>query len=329
MRVVGRVVMTLLALLLAAPGVAAAKLPGGLTIPQDLDCRQTFASYGPTGSTEFNVVPRGHLVLHVDPSTFKPTSYDFDAFWLTNQARAGGWSWNGHVNFDSGPLALQSQGWPTVVGYWYARPRAMPHDTVKGRTANLVLESLGKGPSGSGSETYAPAQRGREGKQAYQSSYWYCARHGVVPRRAFARIIRRVQRVSGVPVRLPTWFEPGSQGREAAERGLARQVKHGAYTLELVSRACRKDCVALGIFNAKRAPANQLGHRTPVRLAGGVRGWVGSVGCGAGGGPDWGPVFCGMNVIVWHDRGVNYAIQGPGQSDSQLVAYANQALKYG
>jgi hypothetical protein len=36
-----------------------------------------------------------------------------------------------------------------------------------------------------------------------------------------------------------------------------------------------------------------------------------------------------MNVIVWHDRGINYAIQGQGQSGPQLIAYANQTIKYG
>lgn len=323
-----RVLLTLTAALLAAPAAAAATLPDALTIPDNLDCRQTFADYGPTGTPSWTVADRGQLVFHVDSNSQRPTSYDFDAFWLTVQARAGGWSWNGQVNFDSGPLALQSQGWPTVVGYWYARPRAMPHDNIRGRAANLVLESLGKGPSGNRISQYAPAQRGREGKDGAQSSYWYCAKHGVVPRRAFAGVIRRVQRASGLNVRLPTWFEPSSQGRETGERGLVRVVRKGTYTLELVSRRCKKGCAPLGIFNAKRAPAGQLGHRKPVRLAHGVRGWVGDVGCGAGGGPDWGPVFCGMEVIVWHYRAINYAIQGQDQSDSQLVAYANQALKY-
>jgi hypothetical protein len=329
MRVVRRVVMTLVTLLVAAPGVAAAKLPDGLTIPDNLDCRQTFFYAAPTPGSGWAVADRGHLVFHVDSNSEGPTSYDFDAFWLTTQARAGGWSWTGHVNFDSGPLALQGEGWPTVVGYWYAHGRGMPHDNVRGRTANLVLESLDKGPYGTGTAQYAPAQRGHQGQDAKQTSYWYCAKHGVVPRRAFAGVIRRVRRASGLKVRLPTWFEPSSQGRETGERGFVRAVKKGTYTLELVSRRCRKGCAPLGIFSAKRAPAGELGHRQPIRLARGVRGWVGDVGCGAGGGPDWGPVFCGMEVIVWHYRGINYAIQGQDQSDSQLMAYANQALKYG
>jgi predicted dithiol-disulfide oxidoreductase (DUF899 family) len=63
------------------------------------------------------------------------------------------------------------------------RPRAMPHDNVPGRTANLLLESLGK-PSGRGSSQYAPAARGREGKGGYQTSYWYCGKHASRPARS-------------------------------------------------------------------------------------------------------------------------------------------------
>ncbi len=320
--------IAVIAVLVGASAAYAAQLPNALTITDNLDCRQTFASYGPTGIPSWTVADRGHLVLHVDSSTFKPTSYDFDAFWLTRQARAGGWSWNGRVNFESGPLALQREGWPTVAGFWYGRARAMPHDSVKGRTANLLLESLSK-PSGKGSSQYAPAVRGHEGKSGYQTSYWYCGKHGVVPARVFAGVIRRVQSRSGIKVHLPTWFEPASQGRETASRGFVRAAKAGSYTLQLVERACRRGCPPLGIFNAKRAPASQLGRRTEVRLARGVRGWYGDVGCGAPSGPDWGPVFCGMKVIVWHSRGINYAIQGEGQTDGQLIAYANQTIKYG
>ena len=126
--------IAVIAVLVGASAAHAAKLPDALTIPDNLDCRQTFASYGPTGIPSWTVGDRGQLVLHVDSNTFKPTSYDFDAFWLTRQARAGGWSWSGRVNFQSGPLALQREGWPTVAGYWYDRPRAMPHDNVRGRT---------------------------------------------------------------------------------------------------------------------------------------------------------------------------------------------------
>ena len=151
----------------------------------------------------------------------------------------------------------------------------------------------------------------------------------MVPGRVFARVIRRVQRVSRIKVHLPAWFEPASQGPETASRGFVRAAKTGSYTLQLVGRACKRGCPPLGIFNAKRAPASELGHRTPARLALGVRGWYGDVGCGAPSGPDWGPVFCGMEVIVWHYRGINYAIQGEAQTDRQLIAYANQTIKYG
>jgi hypothetical protein len=314
-------------LLLAASSAQAAPLPDKLTIPDNLDCRQTFASYGPTGIPSWNIGDRGRLRMHVDQNNFKPTSYDFTASWLTTEARAGGWSWNGHVNFNSGPLALQREGWPTLVGYWHPRPVAMPHDNVPGRTANLVLESLSKA-SGGGASTYAPAVRGQEGKDGHQSSYWYCGKHGVRPQPLLAGLTRRVHKRSGLKVHLPTWVEPELQNRETGYRGSVRALKRGTYTLQLFSRPCRP-CQPLVIFNAKRAPATQLGHRNPVRLARGVRGWYGDVGCGFHGGDDWGPVFCGMNVVVWHYRGINYAIQGEGQDNDQLIAYANETIKYG
>jgi len=76
-------------------------------------------------------------------------------------------------------------------------------------------------------------------------------------------------------------------------------------------------------------PARELGHRNPVKLAHGVRGWVGSVGCGFNPGPGWGPVYCGMNVIVWHADGINYAIQEPDADNSLLITYADQMIRHG
>jgi hypothetical protein len=308
--------------LLLASAASAAQLPNDLSIPNNYDCRQTFADYGPTGIPSWVVADRGHLRLHVSGTTGKPTSYEFNAFWLTNQAQAGGWSWNGLAQFHSGPLA-QRQGWPTVVGHWYAKPRVMPHDNVRGRTASLVLVSRGPGSS-----NYAPARQGREGRDGSQKSYWYCGRHGVIPRALFGSVISRVKRKTGLQVRLPTWFQTLTQGAEPGERGVVRTALKNTYRLDIVRRHCHSSC-AVGIFQARRASARELGHRNPVKLAHGVRGWVGGVGCGVHPGPDWGPVYCGMNVIVWHADGINYAIQEPDADNSLLVAYADQMIRYG
>jgi hypothetical protein len=309
--------------LMAAASAAHAKPPDRLTIPDNYDCRQTFANYGPFGMPSWVIGDRGHLAFHVSQTTGKPTSYDFDAFWLTTQPRAGGWAWNGRAQFRSGPLGGQTHGWPKIAGHWYAKPRVMPHDTVRGRTAQLVLVSLG--PS---SADYVPAVQGREGRDGHQTSYWYCGRRGLVPRQLFGRALTRVQQQSGIKVRLPTWFQTLTQGADPGQRGVVRSARTNSYRLDIVRRRCRASC-AVGVFAAKRAPASQLGHRNPVKLANGVHGWVGSVGCGFNPGPDWGPVYCGMGVVVWHQHGINYAIQEPGADDALLLDYANQTIRYG
>ncbi|MCW2966285.1 MAG: hypothetical protein JWM71_57 [Solirubrobacteraceae bacterium] len=320
--------LALLAVLAGVPAATAgaAKLPNDLSVPDTYDCRQTFANYGPTGIPSWVVADRGRLTFHVGSSSGKPTSYDFDAPWLTTEARAGGWSWKGTVvAFDSGPLAMQSEGWPTIEGSWYQGRRTLPHDDVPGRTEPLVLRS---DADGSESITMAPAVKGHEGKDGHQSSYWYCGPHGVAPRKLLAGSIGRVQRVSGLKVRLPTWFETGDQGTVRTVRGRVRVVQKGLYRVQLVEPGC-KNCGAIGIFSAMRAPASRLGHRTPVALPGGVRGYVGGVGCGPHGANDWGPVYCGRNVIVWHAAGVNYAIETPFADDADLVRLANQVVRYG
>ena len=52
-----------IAVLLGASAAEAAqtvRLPDALTVPDNLDCRQTFASYGPTGIPSWTVGDRDH-----------------------------------------------------------------------------------------------------------------------------------------------------------------------------------------------------------------------------------------------------------------------------
>ena len=324
------VLIVLLLTLLGAPAARAAGLPDDLTIPDNFDCRQTFANYGPTGMPSWVVADRGRLRFHTDSKDYAPTYYDYDDSWVSGEPTNGAWSWSDAVAFDGGPLARQAGGWPTISGRWYRRGRVMPHDDVRGRSAQLVLRSGADGAPGAADEpTLAPAVDGQEGADGLQRSYWYCGKHGLQPRRALKGQLRWVRRTSGIRVRLPTWFEPLSQERPTRERGRVRAARKGLYRFEIVQRGCGNNCPSLGIFSAKRAPASELAHRRPVKLGRGIRGWVGNVGCGYSPGPDWGPVFCGREVIVWHAHGINRAIEKIDGDDAELIRYARQSVRYG
>lgn len=312
--------------LLGAASANAATVPGDLTIGDAYSCRQTFANYGPTGIPSWVVADRGTLTLNVEHETYQPTSYDYHACFLTDQeAPNGGWSWNGTATFDSGPLARPDEGW-SVAGHWFQGRTAMPHDDIRGRTSPLVLRSLTAKPA-----EEAPATDGQEGKDGYQHSYWYCGPLGAAPRKVFGKkAIGYVQHTSGIKVQLPTWVEPTQyESYKPGVRGRIRVAKRGLFRLEFLPRGCSRSCPSVAIFSAKRAPASELGNRTAVTLANGITGYAGSVGCSASDGSDWGPVYCGRNVIVWHAKGINHAIETPSADVVDLVRYANQAIRHG
>jgi hypothetical protein len=86
----------------------------------------------------------------------------------------------------------------------------------------------------------------------------------------------------------------------------------------------------MAIFSAKRDPARRLISFPKIELAKGVTGRVGNVGCGPHPGPaNWGPVFCGRTVIVWHRGTVNYAIESVGADEDALIDLANQVILTG
>lgn len=319
-----RAVVAALTLLPAAS--ASAALPASV-MSGPYACQETFANYGPTGMPSWNVADRGTLDFNSDydvgTDTTTATSYDYDAFFLTQQARAGGWSWDGHrALFDSGPLARPAEGWSVEALYrgGFAE-RRMPHDPQPGRTFPIVLRSLIDDPA-----EEAPATAGKEGQDAYQSTYWYCGPHGTAPRKAIGGLAGYVAREAKVPVRLPLWI----QTRGAPDRltGQVKVLRRGYYRVKLVTKGCKGSaCSDWGIFSAKRAPASELGHRTRVDLGRGVVGWYGNYGCAYhGSDPDWGPTYCGVTAIVWHQDGVNYAIESRYADDASLVRAARQSV---
>jgi hypothetical protein len=315
-----RVVVPVLALLALLPATAVAVSPPGYDDAGDYRCLQTFASYGPTGIPSFGAADRGHLkfnfVSNSATSEPKPSSYEFDAFFLGREARAGGWSWDGyHATFDSGPLARPDQGWSVDA---IRTPAArMPHDPVPGRTWPLVLRSIIVDPA-----EEAPATAAKEGEGPYQASYWYCGTPGLRVRKAVGpRLTAYVEREAGVPVRLPDWMPVGVYNPVKVRMIV---LTKGYYRIGLFIQGS-----ADAILSAKRAPASDLGHRRRVDLGGGVTGWVGSYGCAFNGtDPDWGPKYCGRDAIVWHQAGVNYCIEAVGNvSDADLVRAARQAAR--
>jgi hypothetical protein len=186
----------------------------------------------------------------------------------------------------------------------------MPGDQVQGRTWPLLLTTA-------------------------SGATWYCHSNIVNPRFLLRGEVPWVEQRTGLQVHLPTRFDQGSLNETldgepfSSVVARVRVAKKNLWRLELSAGPCSgSDCSSLIIFSAKRASIKQLGHRTPVRLRDGSRGWVGSYGCAFNGtDPDWGPVFCGREAIVWHARGVNYCIESVSLGDKALITLANQTRR--
>lgn len=307
-----RPVLLALALsLLGAPAAGATVFPASPPTDRQLACYQSASGF----------FQRGLLRLDTD-SAGAPARYRFGEGYLEKKP-VGRWTWDGsRVGFASGPLARADKGW-SLAGFPAPPGTTMPADQSPGRTWPLVFVSLTSTPAAT-----APAPEGQEGER----SYWYCRATRVNPRATFAGETGWVERRTGLQAKLPTSLEPGQytsvEGTPySTVFGRVRVATRRLYRLELLGGPCAKDCPSLAIFSAKRAPASQLGHRIPIRLSGGIRGWVGGVGCGYDPGPDWGPVYCGRSIVVWHARGVNYAIESSSQTDADLVRLANQVVR--
>ena len=126
---------------------------------------------------------------------------------------------------------------------------------------------------------------------------------------------------------LPSWVE--TIGDPSSAVGKVRVAKKGYYRLVVcLGSGSAKKCDSDAIFSAKRAAASQLGHRTKVKLANGLTGWGGNYGCAFNGSdPDWGPLYCGRVALVWHAKGVNYAVESPAASLKDEVRWANQLIR--
>jgi hypothetical protein len=231
-----------------------------------------------------------------------PAGYRYDPSFPENKT-AGDWaSTDAGVTFVDGPLAGANAA-EAPAG------TTMPGDPVEGRTWPLLLDGAGKGT-------------------------WYCRSTRANPRALFRGEAPWVRQRTGVPVRLPYLFDQGSLSFDldgnpySSVQTRVRVARKGLWRLELLSGPCDSaDCGSLAIFSAKRAPYRELLTLPKIRLAEGVRGRVGSVGCGPHPGPrNWGPVFCGRNVIVWHQGAINYAIEAVGTDDDGLVDLANQTI---
>jgi hypothetical protein len=143
-----------------------------------------------------------------------------------------------------------------------------------------------------------------------------------------------VERVSGIKVRLPTWVElRGEQNVPEGERPFVRVARKGTYRLQVVCSSCHTGCYGqpLAIFSALRAPARELfDQNDPFKLADNVTAWLSDAGCGPPGptGGNWGPVYCGNDVVVWHYKGIDYAIESNGATESDLRRWADESIRF-
>lgn len=286
------VLVILTTLLVAAP--AQAVMPATL-LDRQLAC---------FSDTDGTFTQESYLELTTDRGGL-PAGYRYGEDFLERRIE-GTWAEDGDgASFADGPLA----GARLAVA---PDGTTMPNDQIEGRTWPLVL-------GGAAART------------------WYCRSTRIEPRAAFADQAGWVGRRTGVPVRLPAAFDQGSLSFDldgTPYSGFSARVRvatKGLWRLELRPAPCSgSQCGSLAIFSAKRAPYRQLLTLPTVRLAKGVRGRVGNVGCGPHPGPrNWGPVFCGRVVIVWHQGGINYAMEAPGADANDLIRYANQAIRTG
>jgi hypothetical protein len=248
----------------------------------------------------------GYLQLRVEPGG--PAGYRFDRGFPEKKLVG---DWNGEGNrgnvFVDGPLA---------GGRIDDAPAGttMPGDQVEGRTWPLLLTSAG-------------------------DATWYCRSALIRPRAVFGGEVSWVQKRTGIAVRLPGAIDQGSLSQTldgvpfSSPFGRVRVATKGLWRLELHNGPCSggpSECGSRAIFSAKRAPYRELLTLPKVKLAKGVRGRVGNVGCGPHPGPaNWGPVYCGRAVIVWHQGKINYAMEALGADEDDLVRYANQVIRTG
>lgn len=248
----------------------------------------------------------GYLQLRVEPGG--PAGYRFDRE-FPEKLLAGDWNGEGDRGnvFVDGPLA-DGRIADAPAG------TTMPGDQVEGRTWPLLLTGA-------------------------DDATWYCRSALVRPRAVFSGEASWVQKRTGIPVRLPSAFDQSSLSETldgvpfSQPQARVRVATKGLWRLELLNGPCSGDpeeCGSMAIFSAKRAPYRELLTLPKVKLAKGVRGRVGNVGCGYHPGTaTWGPVFCGRVVIVWHQGAINYAMEAVGTDEDNLVRYANQVIRTG
>jgi hypothetical protein len=235
-----------------------------------------------------------------------PAGYRFDKDFPETKL-AGDWQGagdDGAVGFTDGPLGGATADEPPAG-------TTMPDDQVPGRTWPLLVEGA-------------------------DDVRWYCRSTVVNPRSEFRGDASWVRQRTGLAIRLPNAVDQGSLSFTldgapfSSVQTRVRVAAKGLWRLELLNGPCSgEDCGSMAIFSAKRAPARRLISQPKVKLASGIVGRAGSVGCGPHPGPaNWGPVYCGRNVIVWHQGKVNYAIESVGAGVGELKRYANQAISY-
>lgn len=282
------VLALLLALLFAAP--ARAYFPDQL-VNVPLACFTT-------GDRGFALA--GYVEIFAEPGG--PAGYAFDESFFSKKV-VGAWDGDGTgaVVFRDGPITAG-------VTLDAAPPgTTMPGDDVEGRTWPLIM----RGPA-----------------------TWYCQSNRINPRRTLAEDARLVSKRSGIPVRLPARLEQegiqwGGDHVFSLVEPHVRVARRGLWRLDVMAGPCGPgSCVPMATFSAKRAPARDLLGLRPVRLAEGVRGRVGGVGCGPHPGPaNWGPVSCGVSVVLWHQGAINHAIEAGGVGEAGLIDLANQTIR--